>query len=175
MQTYRLNHSKTCFQTNLRMVHTRTGARFSDAPEDIPSGSRLPSRPSTDKGKGHAVAEGLGVTPDRLPREEWDMVRQMRIQRASPFSPEEVHEVEDVHVRRPDPVMLVHHDEDLQGKMFERFMGTQPIKFFGTVDAVKASNWLYQTERILGNIGCPIEHWVSLAAYMLKEAALYWW
>ncbi|GAB2292963.1 hypothetical protein Dimus_038231 [Dionaea muscipula] len=64
---------------------------------------------------------------------------------------------------------------DLKGRTFDRFMGLKPPRFVGSTNALEASNWLREIERILETIGCVLEHRVSLASFMLKEAAEFWW
>ncbi|GAB2280294.1 hypothetical protein Dimus_039397 [Dionaea muscipula] len=65
--------------------------------------------------------------------------------------------------------------EEVQGRMFERFLGIGPSKFKGSGDPIEAGNWLMEMEKILKRIGCPTDFWVSNASFQLKDDAKFWW
>ncbi|GAB2279222.1 hypothetical protein Dimus_039335 [Dionaea muscipula] len=102
--------------------------------------------------------------------------------RAGATHQEQFVEPEGARVEREPPLMQAAraatralHPEELQGKMFERFLSTGPPKFRGSGDPIEAGNWLMETEKVLKRIACPREFWVSNASFQLKDDAEFWW
>ncbi|GAB2281062.1 hypothetical protein Dimus_039445 [Dionaea muscipula] len=95
---------------------------------------------------------------------------------------ERVEEPDEEHVERSPPLMQAARaaarapqPEEVQGKIFERFLSTGPPKFKGLGDPIKAGNWLMEVEKILKRIACPRAFWVSNASFQLKDDAEFWW
>ncbi|GAB2285257.1 hypothetical protein Dimus_039699 [Dionaea muscipula] len=102
--------------------------------------------------------------------------------RAGAAHQEQFVEPEGAHVEREPPLMQAARaaarapqPEEVQGKMFERFLSTGPPKFRGSGDPIEAGNWLMEVEKVLKRIACPREFWVSNASFQLKDDAEFWW
>ncbi|GAB2292859.1 hypothetical protein Dimus_038219 [Dionaea muscipula] len=139
--------------------------------------------------KTSTVTETAEARAQRLTPEEWDLIRQFKNRREDPLPREEFDESKEFEERRPRRVILAfvpvrarhvpeveaHHEEDFQGRLFDRFMRVSPPVFIGSTNVLEASTWLMGIERVLKRIGCPVEHKVSLATYQLRESAEFWW
>ncbi|GAB2273923.1 hypothetical protein Dimus_039058 [Dionaea muscipula] len=127
-------------------------------PTATSTGDRLPSRSMVGRGGG---STGTSAHHEDVPPHDGRVGDrdEERVEQVPPL----------IHV--VGAVAHVPHPEELQGRMFERFLGTGPPKFTGSGDPVEAGNWLMEMEKILKRIGCPRELWVSNASFQLRDDA----
>ena len=65
--------------------------------------------------------------------------------------------------------------EEARGTVHERFMKLDPPMFAGTMNPSEAEDWLKRMESIFEVMQLHDDQRVTLASFMLKEEARFWW